>query len=169
MADPNPSLLAGLGLSDTWFPPRPACARSFCARPENFVYECAFICVYSNSLNDVPRVAQRYGTIAAHTRRHASVLVVFVVFSMHMHNFAGLIKWTPPPMFSDTAITDRHSDTIIFQLRAHWVPISWSIAGLSHPFLGMGPGPLELGKIASFSLKLGKYTKFYALKNLLSD
>ena len=23
-------------------------------------------------------------------------------------------------------------------------------AGLSHPFLGMGPGPLELGKIGSF-------------------
>ena len=36
--------------------------------------------VYSNSRNDVPRVAQRYGTIAAHTRRRASVLVVFVVF-----------------------------------------------------------------------------------------
>ena len=29
-------------------------------------------------------------------------------------------------------------------------------AGLSHPFLGMGPGPLELGKIAVFRLKLGK-------------
>ena len=29
--------------------------------------------------------------------------------------------------FSDTAITDRHSDTTIFQLRAHWVRISWSI------------------------------------------
>ena len=42
-------------------------------------------------------------------------------------------------------------------------------SGLSHLFLRMGPGPLELGKIASFSLKLGKYTKFYALKNLLSD
>ena len=28
--------------------------------------------------------------------------------------------------------------------------------GLSQPFLGMGPGPLELGKIASFRLKLGK-------------
>ena len=28
--------------------------------------------------------------------------------------------------FSDTAITDRHSDTTIFQLRAHWVRISWS-------------------------------------------
>ena len=38
------------------------------------------VCVHSNSRNDVPRVAQRYGTIAAHTRRRASVLVVFVVF-----------------------------------------------------------------------------------------
>ena len=54
-------------------------------------------CVYSNSRNDVPRVAQRYGTIAAHTRRRASVLVVFVVFSVHMYSFAGLIRRTPPP------------------------------------------------------------------------
>ena len=67
--------------------------------------------MYSNSRNDVPRVAQRYGTIAAHTRRRASVLVVFVVFCVHMHSFAGLIRRTPPPTFSDTAITDRHSDT----------------------------------------------------------
>ena len=37
------------------------------------------MCVYSNSRNDVPRVAQRYGTNAAHTRRRASVLVMFVV------------------------------------------------------------------------------------------
>ena len=85
------------------------------------------MCVYSNSRNDVPRVAQRYGTIAAHTRRRASVLVVLVVFCVHMHSFAGLIRRTPPPTFSDTAITDRHSDTTIFQLRAHWVRISWSI------------------------------------------
>ena len=85
------------------------------------------VCVYSNSRNDVPRVAQRYGTIAAHTRRRASVLVVFVVFCVHMYSFAGLIRRTPPPTFSDTAITDRHSDTTIFQLRAHWVRISWSI------------------------------------------
>ena len=85
------------------------------------------VCVYSNSRNDVPRVAQRYGTIAAHTRRRASVLVVYVVFCVHMHSFAGLIRRTPPPTFSDTAITDRHSDTTIFQLRAHWVRISWSI------------------------------------------
>ena len=85
------------------------------------------MCVYSNSRNDAPRVAQRYGTIAAHTRRRASVLVVFIVFCVHMHSFAGLIRRTPPPTFSDTAITDRHSDTTIFQLRAHWVRKSWSI------------------------------------------
>ena len=40
-----------------------------------------YICVYSNSRNDVLRVAQRYGTIAVHTRRRASVLVVIVVFA----------------------------------------------------------------------------------------
>ena len=85
------------------------------------------VCVYSSSRNDVPRVAQRYGAIAAHTRRRASVLVVFVVFCEHMHSFAGLIRRTRPPTFSDTAITDRHADTTSFQLRAHWVRISWSI------------------------------------------
>ena len=85
------------------------------------------VCVCSNSHNDVPRVAQQYGTIAAHTLRRASVLVVFVVFCVQMHSFADLIRRTPPPTFSDTAITDCHSDTTIFQLRAHWVRISWSI------------------------------------------
>ena len=38
---------------------------------------------------------------------------------VHMYSFAGLIRRTPPPTFSDTAITDRHPDTTIFQLRAH--------------------------------------------------
>ena len=85
------------------------------------------VCVYSNSRNDVPWVAQRYGTIAAYIRGRASVLVVFVVLCVHMHSFTGLIRRTPPPTFSDTAIADRHSDTTIFQLRAHWVRISWSI------------------------------------------
>ena len=85
------------------------------------------MCVYSNSRTDILRVAQRYGTIAAHTRRRASVLVVFVVFCVQVYSFAGLIRRTPPPTFSDTAITDRHSDTTIFQLRGHWVRISWSI------------------------------------------
>ena len=83
--------------------------------------------MYSNSRINVPRVAQRYGTIAAHTRRRASVLVMFVVFCVHMYTFAGLIRRTPPPTFSDTAITDRHSDTTIFHLRTHWVRLSWSI------------------------------------------
>ena len=72
---------------------------------------CVSVCVcvqlnWANSRSDVPRVAQRYGTIAAHTRRHASVLIVFVVFCVHMYSFAGLIRRTPPPTFSDTAITD---------------------------------------------------------------
>ena len=49
------------------------------------------------------------------------------VFCVHMYSFAGLIRRTPPPTFIDTAITDRHPDTTIFQLRAHWVRISWSI------------------------------------------
>ena len=70
-------------------------------------------------------MAQRYGTKVAHTRRRPSVIVMFVVcLRAHvLYNFAGLIRRTPPPTFSDTAITDRHSDTTIFQLRAHWVRI----------------------------------------------
>ena len=55
------------------------------------------VCVYSNSRNDVPRVAQQYGTIAAHTWRHVYVHVVFVVFCVHMHSFAGLIRRMPSP------------------------------------------------------------------------
>ena len=43
-----------------------------------------FICVYANSRNNVLRVAQRYGTIAAHIRYGVSILVVFVVF-LHAH------------------------------------------------------------------------------------
>ena len=50
------------------------------------------VCVYSSSRNDVLRVAQRYGTIAAHTRRHASVLVVFVVFLLAYVQFCRFDK-----------------------------------------------------------------------------
>ena len=100
-------------------------------------------CVYSNSRNDVPRVAQPHGTVAAHTRCRAAVLVVFVVFCVYMYSFAGLIRWTPPPTFSDTAITDHHSETTIFQLRAHWVRKSWSIGSeksFGHvPLMGVEP------------------------------
>ena len=74
----------------------------------------ACVCVCSDSRNDVPRVAQRYGTIAAHTRRRSSVVVVFVVFCVHMYRYAGFDKADATATFSDTAITDRHSNTTIF-------------------------------------------------------
>ena len=49
--------------------------------------------MYSNSRNDVPRVAQRYGTMAAHTWRRVSVLVMFVV-CLREHVLAG-DQWWP--------------------------------------------------------------------------
>ena len=90
------------------------------------------------------------------TRRRASVLVVFVVFCMHMHSFAGLIRQTPPPTFSDTAITNRHSDTTIFQLRAHWVQISWSIG--SEKSFGHVPPGLPACKASTLSTRPGSPT-----------
>ena len=58
---------------------------------------------------------------------HTTVPVVFYsVLCAHVQ-FCSLIRRTPLPTFSDTAITDRHSDATIFQLRAHWVRISWYI------------------------------------------
>ena len=82
------------------------------------------VCVCSDSRNDVPRVAQRYGTIAAHTWRRSSVLVVFVVFWVHITDLPVLRSRTPPPTFSDTATTDRHSDTTIFlgaDILVYWI------------------------------------------------
>ena len=83
---------------------------------------CSTMCVYSNSDNDVPQVAQQYGTIAAHTWCRASIRVAFVVFCVHMYSFAGLMSADPTAMFSDTAITDSHSDTAIFQLTGWGYP-----------------------------------------------
>ena len=45
------------------------------------------VCVYSSSRNDIPRVAQRYGTIAAHTWRRVSVLVVRRMVKLRMAVF----------------------------------------------------------------------------------
>ena len=85
-----------------------------------FVISMFKVLVYSNSPSG--------SAVWNHCHTHpASVLIVFVVFCMHMHSFAGLIRRTPPPRFSHTAITDRQSDTTTFQLRAHRVQISWSI------------------------------------------
>ena len=117
--------------------------------------------MYSNSRNDVSRVAQRYGTIAAHTRRRASVFVVFVVLCVHMYSFAGLIRRTPPPTFSDTAITDRNPDTTIFQLRAHWRRISWSI-GSEKSFRHVPMVGASIDFLSHFHLyDLNLTTKFY--------
>ena len=66
-------------------------------------------------------VAEQYGTTAAHIQHHAFVFVVFVVFCTHMYSFAGLIRTTPLPIFSDTAITNCHSGITVFQFRAHWM------------------------------------------------
>ena len=76
----------------------------------------------------IPILVTTFPEWLSHCRSHPAPCVrplMFVVFCVHMHSFAGLIRRTPPPKFSDTAITDRHSDTTIFQLRAHWVRISW--------------------------------------------
>ena len=130
------------------------------------ITEATRFCVYSNSRNDVPRVAQRYVTIAAHTRRRASVPRC-VCSVLHAHvQFCRLIRRTPPPTFSDTAITDRHADTTIFQLRAHWVRISWSIGSkksFGHvPPVGVEPStscmqgedPIHLARLSALPLSL---------------
>ena len=115
------------------------------------------MCVYSNSRNDIPRVAQRYGTTATHTQCRASILAVFVVFCEHMYSFAGLIRRTPPLTFSDFAITDRHSETTIIQLRAHWVQISWSVG--SEKLFGHVP-PLDFLHAKRAPYPLGQALRF---------
>ena len=122
-------------------------------------FVCVCVCVYSDSRNDIPQVPQRYGAIAAQTRHRASVLVVFVVFCVHMYNFASLIRQTPSPTFSDTAITDPYSDITIFKLRAHWVRISWSI-GSEKPFGHVPPVGVE----PSTSCVQGEHPIHYARK-----
>ena len=91
-----------------------------------------------HSHNDIPQVAQRNVFIVAHSRHRSpslccciSVLVTTfpeclsgtgpypapcicperILFCVHMYIFADSIRRMPPPMFDDTAITDRHSDT----------------------------------------------------------
>ena len=63
------------------------------------------MCVYYNSRNDVPCVAQRYRTIAAHTRCRASVLVVFVVFCVYMSVTLQSRTATLIPLFSGAELT----------------------------------------------------------------
>ena len=66
-----------------------------------------------------------------HGRAHSAPCVrprhVHNLFACTCTGFAGWIRRAPPPTFSDTAVTDRHSYTTIIQPRAYWVRISWSI------------------------------------------
>ena len=59
------------------------------------------VCVCSNSRNDVPRVAQRYGTIAAHTRRFfffffffLEVLILNLI--VYISNYYKMVKYVKP-------------------------------------------------------------------------
>ena len=113
---------------------------------QNFKTLLSTVCVYSSSRNDVPRWLSGTEPLP-HTPG-----AVYVVFCVHVYSFAGLIRRTPPPTFSDTAITDRHSDTTIFQLRAHWVRISWSIG--SEKSFGHEP---PVGVAPSTSCVLGEH------------
>ena len=70
------------------------------------------ICVCSNSRNDVPPSGS---AVRNHCCSHPALCVrpccVCSVLRAHAQ-----IRRTPPPTFSDTAVTDRHFDTTIFQL-----------------------------------------------------
>ena len=60
-----------------------------------------FLMLYSNSRNDVPEWLS--GTEPwPHTPGAVRLSRVYSV-CVHMYNFAGLIGWTPPPTFSDSA------------------------------------------------------------------
>ena len=91
---------------------------------------------------------------------------------MHMYSFAGLIRRTPPPTFSDTAVTDSHSDTTIFQLRAYWVRILGLLDRKNHsdlrhrpesnprlPFVN-GEHPIYLARPSALSLKSCEFKNF---------
>ena len=48
-------------------------------------------------------------------------------------------------------------------------PFFTAITAISYTFLGMGPGPMELGKLAVFRLKLGKSIWSLCMKFPLLD
>ena len=56
-----------------------------------------------------------------------------------MYSFAGLIRRTLPPTFSDAAITDRHSNTTIFQLRVPPVGVELSTFCVNGEYLSTRP------------------------------
>ena len=97
------------------------------------IYVCMYVCMYVWYVVCIPILVTTFPEWLSgmeplpHTPGAVRPSSLCLLFCVHMHSFAGLIRRTPPPTLSDTAITDRHSDTTIFQLRAHWVRMSWSI------------------------------------------
>ena len=88
--------------------------------------ETVLVLLLSNSRSEVPRVGPWYGTMAAQTRHRESVLIMFVVYLRAHVQFCRFDnRQTPQPMFSDTAFTDRHSDTTIFSSEHTWCGIYW--------------------------------------------
>ena len=76
-----------------------------------------------------------------HNTKHSFSLLVFWLISHRC--YAGVITPGHP---------SEHPRTHLFpNIYIQDTLIKLYISGLSHPFLGMGPGPLELGKIASFN------------------
>ena len=94
---------------------------------------------------------------------HLSSLCLYCVCVL-MYCFAGFIRRRPPTTFSDIAITDPHSDTTIFQLRAHWVWIFWSI-GSAKSFGHVPP----VGVKPSTSCLNGEYPIHKALELFRQD
>ena len=81
----------------------------------------------------------------------------YCVDLLRMHTFhtgCQFLFHPPPGIGLDRSFIVHYSVTVLWlvgclgfngPLRQYF-----SLSGLSHPFLGMGPGPLELGKIALF-------------------
>ena len=101
---------------------------------------------YSNPILVTKRRSPSGSAVRNHGRAHPAPCIrphcVCSVFAYACTVPPGLIRRTPSPTFSDTAITDRHSGTTIFRLRTHWKRISWSI-GSENLFEHMTPVGVE--------------------------
>ena len=87
------------------------------------------VCVWSNSCNDVPGVAQWYGTMAAHTGCHGSVLIMFV---MCLHAYVQFCRFDKAEATPDVQWHCNHRPPFWYhylpaQSSIHLVRISWSI------------------------------------------
>ena len=97
---------------------------TFCLPGRNFAQSFLWTFFFVSFYKEAESVVQNMHNCVCKTQTATTGTRPSLVASQY--SFAGLIRQTPKLTCSDTAITDRHSDTTIFQLRAHWVRISWS-------------------------------------------